>query len=255
MILEIDIGNTRIKWRLRNDQKICCSYAAYSALLSCETNYEEIFTGLRMDDVIAHISIASVATTYHTKLATWLEQRFQCQPVFAEVAVRSGGVVNGYTQVSQMGVDRWLALLGARARTQSACLVVDAGSAVTVDVLLGNGVHQGGYIVPGLQMMNAALFSNTDRVKIESGGYPSLLDLGKGTQAAVLSGLPSMILGLIERSLRSMKGEGVIEPCVLVTGGDGEYIARLLVAEGYAQVVYVPDLVLDGLDVSVRADI
>jgi type III pantothenate kinase len=247
MILEIDIGNTRIKWRVRGEQKIYCSHSAYSSLLSSEKNYHAIFQ--TVDSEIAQIYIASVATAYHTVLVDWLARRFQCQPIFSEVSVKKGGVVNGYTDVSQMGVDRWLALLASWSQMKRACLVVDAGSAVTVDLLLSGGVHHGGYIVPGLQMMNTALFRDTDKVKIAHNTYPLVLDAGKGTQSAVLSGLPSMLLGLIERALRQMQAEGVNHPSIVVTGGDGEYVARLLEVEGYDHVKYIPDLVLDGLSV------
>lgn len=246
MILEIDVGNTRIKWRLRNDRQVQQSHSALSSLLSDETNYSEIFNNIDFQEV-AHVHIASVATAYHQTFTTWLAQHLRCVPIFAAVDIRAAGVVNGYTDVAQMGVDRWLALLAAWKKVHAACLVIDAGSAVTVDILLGNGVHHGGYIVPGLQMMSAALFRNTDRVKVKRDDYPFAIEAGKGTEQAVLAGLPLMIVGLIDRVLEQMKVLGEVMPDIIVTGGDGEYLAQLLSKEGYERVIYVPELVLDGL--------
>ncbi|MCP3690402.1 MAG: type III pantothenate kinase, partial [Gammaproteobacteria bacterium] len=62
---------------------------------------------------------------------------------------RCGSVVNGYSSPESMGVDRWLALLGAADVEQHDAIVVDAGSAITVDLLRGDGQHLGGAILPG----------------------------------------------------------------------------------------------------------
>ena len=246
MILEVDVGNTRIKWRLRDDRQIQQSHSALSALLSDEKNYQEIFGGID-SRCVSHIYVASVATSHHKIFTSWLTQRFCCEPIFAAVNVSSAGVVNAYTNVTQMGVDRWLALLAAWDKVSGACLVIDAGSAVTVDILLAGGVHHGGYIVPGLQMMNAALFRNTDQVKVSNNDYPLVLDAGNSTQSAVLSGLPLMLVGLIDRAFKHMKSLGEHDPSIVVTGGDGGYIAQLLSVEAYERVLHVPALVLDGL--------
>ncbi len=73
----------------------------------------------------------------------------------------AAGVVNGYADPSLLGVDRWLAVIGAYQRVQGACVVADIGTAATVDVVAADGRHRGGYIVPGPQLMVASLLRGT----------------------------------------------------------------------------------------------
>src|SRR5690606_18957451 len=68
----------------------------------------------------------------------------------AAPAQQLGGVVNGYSDFSRLGMDRWLAMVGAFDLCGCACVVLDLGTATTVDLVSGEGVHIGGYITPGL---------------------------------------------------------------------------------------------------------
>jgi len=176
--------------------------------------------------------------------------------VFAEVRARCSGVVNGYHDVSQMGVDRWLALLATYEKYQSACLVVDVGSAATVDLLQANGQHLGGYIVPGLQMMNSALFRDTGRVKLESVNYADELRAGTSTREAVVRGLPLMLLGLVRLAYDELSSSSHISqaPTVVITGGDSQYMVLQLRSQlNIEPVEWAPDLVLDGLRLNINA--
>lgn len=250
MILEVDIGNTRIKWRLREAVDIVSSGSVcYPKTLGLEA-FDDIFSGLTGS--INCVLVGSVVPSCHEILVQWCQERLACTPQFALVAQQRGGVVNGYNDISQMGIDRWLALLAAWHLKKQSCLIVDAGSAVTIDLLLDNGIHHGGYIIPGLRLMNEALFMNTDKVKVSACMYPSVLQAGKGTREAVLMGLPLMLVGAVKQALDQMRLLSVAEPLILVTGGDGHYLADLLRIDTLARVEYVNDLVLDGLVLAVE---
>jgi type III pantothenate kinase len=253
MFLEIDIGNTRVKWRLRDKQRVMAAHSSSTALLVDSADVELIFAQVDLFSVSA-VYIASVVPRCDDLLLGWCKASFQFAPIFAEVVKRQGGVLNGYVDVSQMGVDRWLALLAAWRRAEGVCLVVDAGSAVTVDLLLSGGVHHGGYIVPGLQSMNVTLFQNTDRVKVSDVHFPVQLHAGTSTVEAVASGLPMMLLGLIERACSELEAIEVGRPKIIVTGGDGEYISAVLVSHGVECVEFVPELVLDGLALAIESE-
>ncbi|MDP1069535.1 type III pantothenate kinase, partial [Klebsiella pneumoniae] len=67
----------------------------------------------------------------------------------------------------RMGVDRWLAMLAAWQRVGQSCWVVDCGSAITLDLLDAEGRHQGGYILPGLRLMQQSLLGNTAEVRVD----------------------------------------------------------------------------------------
>ena len=248
MILEIDQGNSRCKWRLRQGQQHLQAGSGDTST----GDYNQLFAELRQPPAAVHV--ATVVPSRNPALEHWCQQQWQLTPVYAQVTRVCGGVRNGYEDLQQMGVDRWLAMVAAYQLVASACVVVSAGTACTVDLVTANGLHRGGFIGPGLQMMNNALFRNTDQVKV-----PALIDSeglipGTSTAAAVSAGLRAMQLGLVLRGIRQLLIEAD-QPWLVITGGGGQGLASLvtdsLVAEGVSHIVagvrVVPELVLDGL--------
>jgi type III pantothenate kinase len=135
-----------------------------------------------------------------------------------------------------------LALLAARKEVVGRCLVVDAGSALTIDSLGENGMHGGGYIIPGLAMMGAALGQNTWGIKVDNAVEPGL-DLGNDTASAVANGCLTAAVGAIQLIARQEKATTVV-----ITGGDaGMLLERLQV---HADIVVRPDLIFDGLAIA-----
>ncbi|ODS22361.1 hypothetical protein AB835_14610 [Candidatus Endobugula sertula] len=248
MLLEIDIGNTRIKWRVRQQSQIVAADNALTALLLDEASFDEVFSEIDLS-LIDKVYVASVVPRCHQFLSNWC-MRWSIVPVFAITACYQAGLMNAYNDVSQMGVDRWLALLAAYERSKDPCLIVDAGSAVTIE-LLCEGSHLGGYIVPGLNLMRNSLFSDTSQVQVTNTRYPDKPCVGASTEEAVLSGLPLMLLGLITLAADELSTTGR-KVKIFVTGGDGDYLANLLAAYGFSSVEYISDLVLDGLRLSIE---
>ena len=83
----------------------------------------------------------------------------------AKLGLESGSVRNGYEDIAQLGVDRWAAIVGAYTHFGSAVCIVDAGTAVTVDLVRDGGRHLGGLIVPGLQLMRSSLEQDTEDIE------------------------------------------------------------------------------------------
>jgi len=250
MILEFDIGNSNIKWRFCSDGKIHSSG-------SCSHNGRIVYRYLlaSIDVVPSCISVVSVLATEKEQFSEWCYRRWGLKPQFAEVARHCAGVTNGYDEVSQMGPDRWLGMIAAYNQVHHDCLVVDSGSACTVDLLLASGQHLGGYIVPGLELMRGALFRDTDRVKLSSINYDDDVVLGCSTNQAVSSGLQLMLLGLVSIALDELIKAGADRPVVIITGGGAQNLAELL--EDYLMerarmsdidsIMLKPDLVFEGL--------
>jgi len=251
MFVEADIGNTRIKWRLRQGQATVISGVSATSNMFKSLGIDEVFMGVDWSSVTA-VYVSSVVPRCHDALFMWFAN-FGLVPILAEVEGAWGDVTNAYRDVSQMGIDRWLALLAAYKKTQQTCLVVDAGSAVTVDLLGHNGRHYGGYIVPGLQAMNRSLFSDTDKVKVLEEEYPLEPSAGESTNDAVLSGLPLMVTGLVLQALQELdqKDANSGSPQIIVTGGDGAYFKSVFRQYHGFDVEYIPELVLDGLQLSI----
>ncbi|MCR9106562.1 MAG: type III pantothenate kinase [Gammaproteobacteria bacterium] len=235
--LQLDVGNSSAKWRLVDAIK-AGRVVARGRFIPGDTASEAQFIGSVA--TLSHIWIASVASAERdAALGKWLRESFQVEPWFAASEAATGELVNSYAEPQRMGVDRWLAMLGARTRSTGSLCVVDAGSALTIDVVAATGIHTGGYIIPGPSLMERALLLDTDRVRFEQ-DVDYALTPGRSTAEAVRHGIALAQVGAVERVLRQL---GDAATSVFVTGGAGEQLLRL----GNFEAELVPDLVLDGL--------
>lgn len=160
-------------------------------------------------------------------------------------------IQNSLTDDSTVGQDRLLDALGAFSRSQQACVVVDAGTAVTVDFVDGQGVFQGGAIAPGLEMMAAALHDRTSALpRIDVRSNPASLrerlsgsPFGKDTRHAIELGVVSAVRGLTHHLIDRYAEHYGAYPRVVATGGD----APLLFDGDELIELIVPDLTLIGM--------
>lgn len=233
--LQLDVGNSSAKWRLVNHNSVIKrgNYRrgegrALEQLLNCT-------------ETLNHIWIASVAApTAEAELAGLLERQWGVVPWFARTQVRTGSLHNSYVDPARMGVDRWLAMLGARQREQGRLCVIDAGSALTIDFVSAAGRHEGGYIIPGPALMERALLLDTDRVRFdENVGYA--LSPGTSTAEAVRHGIALAQAGAVCLALERAADD---PPALLFCGGAGESLMQLVDRGGHS----VPDLVFEGLE-------
>ncbi|TCK06014.1 type III pantothenate kinase [Marinobacterium mangrovicola] len=232
MILEIDVGNSFLKWRLREPGQLpgVAARVALSAL-SAE--------GFQALGHVEAVYVASVADeSFNHNLAGLIEAAGLPAASFARTRSACAGVKNSYAKPELMGVDRWLAMLAAWDRAGVGCCVVDCGSAITVDYLNAAGVHRGGYILPGMGLLSAALLAKTARVFVDAPAEEFDLSPGRSTSDAVTHGSNFLFDALVQRVLASLAPG---EP-LFITGGDGALFHRLA---GRGE--WLPDLVLDGL--------
>lgn len=225
MKLLLDLGNTRCKWGFSDSHTISHTGAIPVAELAGIGQHLAVVMrdNPQLSAGLKAVCLASVGSSEsHKLLLATLQGLTALEPWCAVVQRNLGGVEAGYTTLPHLGVDRWLALLAAWKRVGSACLVISAGSALTVDYLDDGGKHQGGLIAPGVQMMRQALFDNTRAVKVEPFDLPANWILGRDTLPCVAGGLSAMMQGLIlEVRQRYPRAK------VLLTGGDAGVIASL----------------------------
>ncbi len=157
-------------------------------------------------------------------------------------------IANSLTDDSTVGQDRLLNALGAFARSRQACIVIDAGTAVTVDFVDGEGTFHGGAIAPGIRMMRDALHEKTAALpKAELG--PTFLHappeppFGKDTVEAINLGVTASVIGLAHHLIDRYAEFYEAYPRVVATGGD----AGLLFENDALVEQIVPDLVLVGM--------
>jgi len=240
MILEIDMGNTRMKWRIRDGKK---------TLVQAAVGIEESFD-LLIERIEPHrraintVSVASVVgEQLEQGLADWSIRYLKLQPTFARSGAICGFVRNGYREPNLLGVDRWLGMVAAYQLVSGACIVVSGGTAITVDLIAHDGEHMGGFIAPGLNLMLDSLTSGTRQIKLDR-VVPALeLRPAVATTDAVYSACAAMLTGLIDNGVRQLRRlDQNNEFQMVFTGGDAGKLLPF-----YPQARLVPDLVLDGL--------
>lgn len=234
--LQLDVGNSSAKWRLLVAGKSIArgrynedDAASEAALLACSSDVEQIW-------------VSSVASAdRNARLVKLLTLQWDISPWLPQSAAQCGTLCNSYAEPERMGVDRWLAMLGAQQRSPGRLAVIDAGSALTVDIVADNGLHEGGYIIPGAELMERALLLDTDRVRFAK-DVAYALHPGQSTAEAVRHGIAAAQAGSVRLVLEKAE---IAATQLLFCGGGAVVLMQLLgVEEGY-----FPDLVFEGLEV------
>ena len=233
--LDLDIGNSRTKWR----------FAGASGSLKSPRIPTLADAAERPD----RVRISAVAGA-RDRLAAAVEARFGIAPEFAEVSRELAGVVCCYDDPKRLGIDRWLALVAAWQRVRGAVAVVDAGTAITVDLVDDRGRHQGGYIVPGIGLMRRSLAGETRDLALpklladlDDAGLPPP---GKSTDAAIAGGTLAMPIAFLNAVLARFTASSSTGVTTFLCGGDAHLLRHRLASPTRVE----PALVLDGLAIA-----
>ncbi|HEY8555490.1 MAG TPA: type III pantothenate kinase [Burkholderiales bacterium] len=240
MRLLVDLGNTRLKWVMSGGGAWEPSALELRGA-ALEHALTEAWSGLAAPRAVVAVSVADAAAA--DALERWVRARWGVETHWARAQAEQLGVVNRYREPAALGADRWVALVGARAEfPDTACCVVDCGTAVTVDALTAQGEFPGGVILPGLALSRSALLQGTAGIRAHEGS--ELTCLARTTADAVAAGTLYALAGGIERICAEFE-QALGQPMKLViTGGDADRVAARLTRP----VRRVPDLVLRGLE-------
>lgn len=242
--LLLDIGNTRIKWGIGGSGRI--AKTGHITQANIREQGLAALTSKLPADVDTALASNVAGATFATRLSGVVGAHCGCDVHFAHVQKQGYGVTNSYRVPRRMGVDRWVALVGAWAELEQACVVVDAGTAVTIDVLDDDGQHLGGQILPGFALMATALATNTSELpelgKLVPKASTGLDIFATDTKQAIKTGAWNAVVGAVERAMTTLQAEGY-DPALVLTGGDA---SRMLDALGEAA-LHRPHLVLQGL--------
>ena len=220
MKLLIDIGNSRLKWTLADATTLANVQSLDYRLAS---NWEILAADWQTLSEREYILIASVAASECLdKLMSLLKPLWTNCPVHRiEVIASFAGVDIAYSNPRALGVDRWLALLATQHYYAGKNCIVDCGTAITVDLLNTKGEHQGGLIVPGLQLMRASLQAGTADLPLVSDAQ--LVLAADNTESAIASGSIWAATGLIETVMRKSHSQQLI-----LTGGAARFLLDAL---------------------------
>ncbi len=246
--LLIDVGNTRIKWARFENGVLQPQSAAPHADWNVHTCVETVLQrGGRSDRVlVSNVSGPRMADVVHEAVVrTW-----QIEAQFVASTPLAGGIRNAYPQPAKLGVDRWLAMIGAHALEHGPVCVVSVGTAMTIDGIDADGRHLGGVIVPGPDLMIGSLLTNTSDIaqRAKQGAATDGL-FADNTLGAIRQGAEHALAALVERAVGTMRRALNETPKVLVTGGASDRVEKAI---GVPYRV-VPDLVLQGLAVLAAA--
>ncbi len=243
MELLIDIGNARIKWALQDAD----NWKTGEPLQRQHRAFKDIARPAWKDlDAPERVIVSNVAgEDYSKSVQTWIKRRWKVTPEFLPVTEQQCGVSNAYSVPQRLGADRWASLLAVHAYYKGPAVVIDCGTAITIDAIAADGAHLGGLIVPGMEMMVSALTGQVPGIQIEEADNQEVSLLGRSTEAAVSGGVLYTAITLVERVFMDLQGELGDRTNLLLTGGDATRILPLL----GSQPECVPDLVLKGLAV------
>jgi type III pantothenate kinase len=243
-LLAIDAGNTRTKWGLFDEQG---NLLQTGATLNSQLEVATFPSSKKV--IIANVAGNVVAKT--------LVQKFsEAEIQFATSTANACGVVNHYEVPAQLGIDRWAALIGAWHLKKTSCVVVNAGTAMTIDALIAKdneAAFIGGMILPGLDLMQNSLHTGTAQLPSVTENALNLGDFfGKNTHEAMVNGTLAATIGAISIFFASFVHKTQIKPQVLLSGGNAKLIQQNFFKEGQPNTVMesietVENLVLHGL--------
>ncbi len=243
MILTVDIGNSRIKWASWRAEKIVeRGVSAYTADKSTAV-LDKLFSML---DKPTHIFAVCVAgSKYSQGLSEWSKQHWQLDVEFLETEKQFNNVINAYEDPGQHGVDRWAAVVASHQSYPgfSVC-VINAGTAITFDLINKNGRHLGGYILPSYVTMHKALLMDTANVKSALNVEFCHHGVPNNTNDAVNLGLHKLLQAGIREICLFAKQKMDSPMQIIISGGFAETIL------GYPDMpamIHQPDLVMQGL--------
>jgi type III pantothenate kinase len=251
-LIAIAVGNTRVrlglfeKGELRDPVTIVVGNADPVAMPDPATAVELVVAAIRRTAENVHnapVVMSSVNPRIADRVATALEaEGVDVYRIGSDLSVPLRHTLD---DASTLGQDRLVCAFGAFRRSQQACVVIDAGTAITTDFVDGEGVFQGGIIAPGVTMMLRALHEKTAQLPLVPTTRPEATrgPFGKDTRHAMLLGCVNAARGVVRLTIETFAEAYGAYPQIVATGGD----AALLFENDDIVEHIVPDLQLMGL--------
>jgi len=218
--LFVDIGHSAVKWRTLDSEVF--------------SQGVEKFSEKSLPDSQS-VWLSAVA---HPHIVETINMKFSDVEVVKPLS-HFGSLTIAYKEPLDLGSDRFLAMLGALKHFPDRnMLIIDVGSALTIDVVNNSGEHQGGLIMPGLQALRGSFAKFATNTKSLNSS-----NLQSSTDKAWLSGTQKMLISSIKEQITGFESE-YLDGKVILTGGS----VRGFISELPETVNYFDNLVLDGLE-------
>lgn len=226
--LAVDIGNTRLKWAQYASPQPGAVLLAHGAVFLetidslADGEWKLLAAPASMLGCV--VAGEGIKRRVEEQLEIW-----DIEPSWVVSSAHACGVTNSYEHPNRLGVDRWVALIGARHHVlaqgnERPALVVMVGTAITVDALDETGRFLGGLILPGFGLMLRALEMGTAGLKAPTG---EVVDFPTNTSDALMSGGAHAIAGAIERMHRKLLARTGRDVALIMTGGAAVKLAPI----------------------------
>jgi type III pantothenate kinase len=233
MLLTLDLGNSNASVGLFNGRRLVRSRSVkFHSMSELE---KSLRAGVRSIDGAC---VASVVPSMDARVRRFLERAFGVEPLFANHE-NAGMSIRNYN-AKQLGADRIVAAVAAYERYKKPLIVIDAGTAITIDFVNRKGEFVGGAIVPGLHTACESLHLVAEKLPLVSPTYTRSVR-GKDTRSAINSGVVQGYAGMVDHLVREM-GRGS-KALVVATGGDAKLLKKTCDKIDKVH----PNLVLEGL--------
>ena len=235
--LWLDLGSSRCKWLLQTaDEPVTKAATLHTG------DMNELQQDLQRQQASGLLSGTAIGISVahedqRSKLSAMLQSEFAISVHWLRSQAMAGDLHCGYPQTVQLGVDRWAGLAGARALyPDEHVIIMDYGTATTVDFLAADGRHLGGWISPGLRdSLRLLLRRLAHPPALADADEDALLQLtaadasyGTDTRTALAAGVVHAQAGIIAQA-RLLAARADWPACrVIVTGGDAQYLLPLL---------------------------
>jgi type III pantothenate kinase len=243
----LDVGNSSVKWATGEAGALEAGGRFHYRDAGFSRAAEREWRGVPAPELIAVASVAG--GDVECEISAWTGRFWGMAPCYIRASKQAAGVTNGYADAAALGADRWAAIVAAHHSTTGPACVVDCGTAITIDVVDADGIHQGGLIAPGIDMMKRSLVRGTAAIGSlapEADGARSLLS--RSTSDGVNNGVMRMAAALIDRVVGDAAGRYGPDLAAVITGGDaGRLLPLLLLAPRHDR-----DLVLEGVAILAR---
>jgi len=235
MNLLVDIGNSNFKWCFSDDEEINniqgFQYTQESIISSLNTI---LLNEIKLTELKGIYTCCVAGATIKSIFSDWVNTTLLRPLIYFESSNKESAVTNAYSDASNLGNDRWLSLVYAHHLYQSDVCIIDCGTAITIDVILKCGQHEGGLIAPGYISQIKALELKTNIInnqKFVNQKNSSLLQ--NNTHQCIEQGCRVMSLGFIKDVVKQLEYQYGDTLKVVITGGDSESLASELPTKWY----------------------
>jgi type III pantothenate kinase len=241
--LLVDIGNSRLKWRFggRFQAQGVCPLDGLSA------GVPSVWSRLPAPRLVmaSRVPVDDLCEA----LVRWCLQHWKLAPRFVRSTDPVPGMENRYRDPARLGIDRWLAVVAVRHKVRNVpVVVVDCGTAITMDLLSQDGVFLGGMILPGKNMLERGFLHRVPYLDSVSSSYEEFP--ADNTADAIALGLRTALVASLDRFVENSTTILGLVPALHITGGDGYWFQSLITREA----VMHDNLVLDGLQTLMEMD-